>query len=197
VPAGAIAGRFATSLIAIRAPARRRAGDAQSQHSTSGTCSATASRILDAADPRQLKPVAFHRRDEHPHAPSSGVERPHAAGQRANIVAMQSYDNMRGYFENALATASRTGRSSVGAQHSHISKPADMREIAFLEIPVSASTAVVDRRPLRVSGRALRRLHGSRPRRRGSAEHPKRRSCRSGGCPGCIAPAASLHPRER
>ena len=49
---------------------------------------------------------------------------------------MQSYDNMRGYFENALAdsiTNQKKFRSGLSIHD--ISKPDEMREIAFLEIP--------------------------------------------------------------
>ena len=54
----------------------------------------------------------------------------------ANIVAMQSYDNLRGYFENALAD-SITNRKKFrsGLSIHDISKPDEMREIAFLEMP--------------------------------------------------------------
>jgi len=54
----------------------------------------------------------------------------------ANIVAMQSYDNIRGYFENALAD-SITNRKKFrsGLSIHDISRPAEMREIAFLEMP--------------------------------------------------------------
>jgi len=54
----------------------------------------------------------------------------------ANIVAMQSYDNVRSYFENALVD-SITNRKKFrsGLSIHDISKPDEMREIAFLEIP--------------------------------------------------------------
>jgi hypothetical protein len=57
-------------------------------------------------------------------------------GNGANIVAMQSYDSQRGYFENNLAD-SITNRKKFrsGLSIHDISKPAEMREIAFLEIP--------------------------------------------------------------
>src|SRR5438094_1583997 len=60
--------------------------------------------ILDAADPRQLKPVHYWH--------AGGLTRTHQlqvandillAANGANIVALQSYDNQRGYFENNLA----------------------------------------------------------------------------------------------
>ena len=93
--------------------------------------------ILDAADPRRLKPVGFFTAGTNTrthHLQVSGDLLLLANG--ANIVAMQSYDNMRGYFENALAD-SITNRKKFrsGLSIHDISKPADMREIAFLEIP--------------------------------------------------------------
>ena len=49
---------------------------------------------------------------------------------------MQSYDSMRGYFENTLAD-SITNRKKFrsGLSIHDISKPAELREIAFLEMP--------------------------------------------------------------
>src|SRR6185436_496990 len=59
--------------------------------------------ILNASDPRELKPVGFF-------SAGAGTRTHHLQvahdllllANGANIVAMQSYDNMRGYFENAL-----------------------------------------------------------------------------------------------
>ena len=93
--------------------------------------------ILDAADPRRLKPVGFF-------TAGAGTRTHHlqVAGDvmllanGANIVAMQSYDNMRGYFENSLAdsiTNRRKFRSGLSVHD--LSRPAEMKEIAFLEIP--------------------------------------------------------------
>src|SRR4249919_882997 len=78
--------------------------------------------ILDATDPRRLKPVGFftagtNTRTHHLQVANDLL----LLANGANIVAMQSYDNLRGYFENALIHG--------------ISKPGEMREIAFLEIP--------------------------------------------------------------
>src|SRR2546425_11741544 len=93
--------------------------------------------ILDATDPRKLKPVGFF---------SAGAgTRTHQLqtaedmlllANGANIVAMQSYDGMRGYFENNLVD-SITNRKKFrsGLSIHDISKPGEMREIAFLEIP--------------------------------------------------------------
>src|SRR5262245_49425704 len=59
--------------------------------------------ILDARDPRRLKPVGFftagvNTRTHHLQVAEDML----LLANGANIVAMQSYDNMRGYFENAL-----------------------------------------------------------------------------------------------
>src|SRR5438093_10241350 len=87
--------------------------------------------ILDAADPRRLKPVGFFTAGTNTrthHLQVSGDLMLLANG--ANIVAMQSYDNMRGYFENVLAdsiTNKKKFRSGLSIHD--ISKPADMREI--------------------------------------------------------------------
>src|SRR6476646_5553603 len=93
--------------------------------------------ILNAADPRKLKPVGFFTGGDFTrthHLQVSGDLLLLANG--ANIVAMQSYDNIRGYFENALAD-SITNRKKFrsGLSIHDISRPAEMREIAFLEMP--------------------------------------------------------------
>lgn len=93
--------------------------------------------ILDAADPRKLKKVGeftggdFTRTH---HLQVSGDLLLLANG--ANIVAMQSYDNIRGYFENALADSiTQRKKFRSGLSIHDISRPAEMREIAFLELP--------------------------------------------------------------
>jgi hypothetical protein len=93
--------------------------------------------ILDAADPRQLKPVGFftagaNTRTHHQQVADDLM----LLANGANIVAMQSYDNMRGYFENTLAD-SITDRKKFrsGLSIHDISRPTQMREIAFLEMP--------------------------------------------------------------
>jgi len=93
--------------------------------------------ILDAADPRKLKPVGFFTggdftRTHHLQVSDDLL----LLANGANIVAMQSYDNIRGYFENALAD-SITNRKKFrsGLSIHDISRPGEMREIAFLEIP--------------------------------------------------------------
>jgi len=93
--------------------------------------------VLDATDPRRLKPVSFftggdYTRTHHLQAAEDLL----LVANGANIVAMQSYDNLRGYFENALAD-SITNRKKFrsGLSIHDISRPAEMREIAFLEMP--------------------------------------------------------------
>ena len=92
--------------------------------------------ILDAADPRRLKPVGFFTagdftRTHHLQVADDLL----LLANGANIVAMQSYDNMRGYFENALAD-SITNRKKFrsGLSIHDISRPTEMKEIAFLEM---------------------------------------------------------------
>src|ERR1043166_4265337 len=93
--------------------------------------------ILDAADPRRLKPVGFftagtNTRTHHLQVSDDLL----LLANGANIVAMQSYDNLRGYFENALVdsiTNKKKFRSGLSIHD--ISKPNEMREIAYLEIP--------------------------------------------------------------
>ena len=87
-------------------------------------------------------------------------------GNGANIVGMQTYDSGRGYFENTLAdrmTNRKTFRSGLSIHD--ISRPAQPREIAFLEMPGHRhQPSVVDRRTLRLYRRASRRLHRPHPR---------------------------------
>src|SRR5712671_2391212 len=93
--------------------------------------------ILDAADPRRLKPVGFFTGGDYTRTHHLQVaEDMLLLANGANIVAMQSYDNLRGYFENALAD-SITNRKKFrsGLSIHDISKPNEMKEIAFLEIP--------------------------------------------------------------
>src|SRR4029077_18900563 len=86
--------------------------------------------ILDAADPRKLKPVSFFTggdstRTHHLQVSDDLL----LLANGANIVAMQSYDNIRGYFENALAD-SITNRKKFrsGLSIHDISRPAEMKE---------------------------------------------------------------------
>src|SRR5437899_6807835 len=93
--------------------------------------------ILDAADPRRLKPVGFFTGGDYTRTHHLQVaEDLLLLANGANIVAMQSYDNIRGYFENALAdsiTNQKKFRSGLSIHD--ISRPPEMKEIAFLEMP--------------------------------------------------------------
>ena len=138
--------------------------------------------ILDANDPRQLKPVGFFTGGDFTRTHHLQVaEDLMLLANGANIVAMQSYDNLRGYFENSLAD-SITNRKKFrsGLSIHDLSKPPEMREIAFLEMPgLGHQPAVVAGRPLRLRGGALRRLPGSHPVRRGSPDDHQARDRRS------------------
>ena len=93
--------------------------------------------ILDASDPRNLKPVGWFSAGQYTRTHHLQVSDDLLLlANGANIVAMQSYDNLRGYFENALVdsiTNKKKFRSGLSIHD--ISKPNEMREIAFLEIP--------------------------------------------------------------
>ena len=100
--------------------------------------------ILDAADPRRLKPVGFftagrYTRTHHLQVADDLL----LLANGANIVAMQSYDNLRGYFENTLAD-SITNRKKFrsGLSIHDISKPGgDARDRLPRDARASASTA--------------------------------------------------------
>jgi len=94
--------------------------------------------VLDARDPRALKPVHFFST-----APNTRTHHLQVAeglmllANGANIVRMQSYDSTRDYFENTLAD-SLTNRKPFRAGLSIFdidTNPAEPREIAFLEMP--------------------------------------------------------------
>jgi hypothetical protein len=94
--------------------------------------------VLDARDPRALRPLHFFST-----APNTRTHHLQVAeglmllGNGANIVRMQSYDSTRDYFENTLAD-SLTNRKPFRAGLSILdidTNPAEPREIAFLEMP--------------------------------------------------------------
>jgi hypothetical protein len=93
--------------------------------------------ILDASDPRRVRPVGFfaggdQTRTHHLQVADDLL----LLANGANIVAMQSYDNLRSYFENALADSiSNRKKFRSGLSIHDISRPGEMREIAFLEMP--------------------------------------------------------------
>src|SRR5882672_4014818 len=95
--------------------------------------------ILDASDPRNLKPVHYWSLGQGDFTRTHQLQTANdlmLLANGANIVAMQSYDGQRGYFENNLAD-SITNRKKFrsGLSIHDISKPGEMREIAFMEIP--------------------------------------------------------------
>ena len=93
--------------------------------------------VLDANDPRRLKPVGFFTGGDFTRTHHLQVaEDMMLLANGANIVAMQSYDNLRGYFENSLAD-SITNRKKFrsGLSIHDLSRPPEMKEIAFLEMP--------------------------------------------------------------
>jgi hypothetical protein len=93
--------------------------------------------VLDARDPRELKPVRFFTAGDFTRTHQLQIaEDVMLLANGANIVAMQSYDGLRGYFENNLAD-SITNRKKFrsGLSIHDVSRPGEMREIAFLEMP--------------------------------------------------------------
>ncbi len=93
---------------------------------------------MDASDPRNLKPVHFFTTGPNTRTHHLQVaEDLMLLANGANIVRMQSYDSLRGYFENTLAD-SLTNRQPFRAGlsiHDIKTNPAQPREIAFLDMP--------------------------------------------------------------
>lgn len=93
--------------------------------------------VMEASDPRKLRPVQYWT--------AGGQTRTHhfqvaedtlLAANGANIARLASYTSARNYFEVNLAdqvTGQRPFRSGLSIHD--ISNPAEMREIAFLEMP--------------------------------------------------------------
>src|SRR5690349_23495466 len=93
--------------------------------------------ILDASDPRRLQPVGFFTGGDFTRTHHLQVADDYMLlANGANIVAMQSYDNLRGYFENALADSiTKRKKFRSGLSIHDLSHPPEMKEIAFLEMP--------------------------------------------------------------
>src|SRR6266498_5250999 len=93
--------------------------------------------ILDAADPRRLKPVGFFTGGDYTRTHHLQVaEDMLLLANGANIVAMQSYDKLRGYFENTLVDSiTKAKKFRSGLSIHDISRPNEMKEVAFLEMP--------------------------------------------------------------
>src|SRR5258706_7806625 len=95
--------------------------------------------VLDANDPRNLKPVLYWSLGQGDFTRTHQLQTANdllLASNGANIVAMQSYDGQRCYFENNLADSITNRKNCRSGLSIHdISKPGELREIAFLEIP--------------------------------------------------------------
>src|SRR5262245_2745619 len=94
--------------------------------------------VLDARDPRTLKPVHYFK------TPNTRTHHFQIAGDYlllangANLARAQSYDNSRDYFENTLADSvgAKSAGFRAGLSIFDVAKnPARPREIAFLEMP--------------------------------------------------------------
>jgi hypothetical protein len=102
--------------------------------------------ILDAADPRRLKPVGFFTAGTNTRAPPAGVRRSHAPRERREHR-RHAVMTTCAATSNALAdsiTNKKKFRSGLSIHD--ISKPADMREIAFSNSGLRHQPPVVDRR---------------------------------------------------
>jgi hypothetical protein len=94
--------------------------------------------VLDASDPRNIKPAKYVLT-----GPNTSTHHLQVANdlllvaEGANVMAMQSYDDARSYFENTLADSItkkvpfRAGLSIFDIK----TNPANPREIAFLQMP--------------------------------------------------------------
>ncbi len=72
----------------------------------------------------------------------------------ANIVAMQTYDNLRSYFENALADSITNRKKFHSGPSIHdISRPPEVKEITFLEMPGLRINRLISWRSLPLSSR--------------------------------------------
>ena len=94
--------------------------------------------VLDASDPRNLKPVKYVLT-----GPNTSTHHLQVAedillvAEGANVMAMQGYDDARSYFENTLAdsiTNKKPFRAGLSVWDIK-TNPASPREIAFLQMP--------------------------------------------------------------
>jgi hypothetical protein len=92
--------------------------------------------VLDASDPRNLKPVQYFALGDftRTHQLQTANDLMLLANG-ANIVAMQSYDSQRGYFENNLVDSITNRKKFRSGLSIHDISRGEMKEIAFLEIP--------------------------------------------------------------
>jgi len=94
--------------------------------------------VLDASDPRNLKPLNYFTTAPNTRTHHLQVAEGHMLlANGANLARAQAYDNSRDYFENTLADSLtnpqpfRAGLSIFDVD----ANPAEPREIAFLEMP--------------------------------------------------------------
>ncbi len=93
--------------------------------------------VVDVADPRAPKPVDFitggpNTRSHHIQVAGDLL----LAVNGANILALQTYDQQKSYYENSLADNFSSRRTfAAGLRIYDVSRPAAPREIAFLDIP--------------------------------------------------------------
>ena len=92
--------------------------------------------VLDASNPRNLKPVQYFALGDftRTHQLQTANDLMLLANG-ANIVAMQSYDSQRGYFENNLVDSITNRKKFRSGLSIHDISRGEMKEIAFLEIP--------------------------------------------------------------
>ncbi len=119
--------------------------------------------VLDARDPRSLKPKRFVAA-----APNTRTHHLQTAGDYlllangANIVRMQSYDNSRDYFENTLAdslTKKAPFRAGLGIFDIAKNPARAPRDRVPRDAGHRHQSPLVGRRAVRVRVGALRRLH--------------------------------------
>ena len=145
--------------------------------------------VLDARDPRKLKPVQFFTAAaEHAHASSAGRRRLPAARERREHRRACSRTTTRATTSRTRwPTASRSGsRSAPDSAIFDIAKnPAEPREIAFLEMPGIGINRLwwAGGRYAYVSAHFDGFTDHILVHRRSAGHHEAARSCRAGGCP--------------
>ena len=143
--------------------------------------------VLDVADPRAPKPVTFFTG-----GPNTRSHHIQVAGDLmlavngANILALQTYDQAKSYYENSLADNFSSGKGfAAGLRIYDVSKPAGAaRDRVPLHPRHRAQPALVCRRPLRLHFRPFRRVHRPYPRHRRHAGADEARDRRPFWLPG-------------
>ncbi len=136
--------------------------------------------ILDAADPRQLKPVGLlHRRRLHPHASPAGCRRSAAARQRrehrGDAVLRQ---HARLFRERAGRQHHQPQEISFGPEHSrYFPSRGDEGDCLSRNAGLRHQSPVVAGRTLRLRRGAFRWFHRSHSLHRRPEEHHEARDC--------------------